>query len=80
MPDDVSAAAQAVMEAAKDFPELEARVASLEARMKQVESFLGHIHPAEPAQAFQEYPKAVGSEVAYNAAEEAKLRAAQRIA
>lgn len=77
MPDDVAEAAKAVMAAAKDIPDMEARLAALEARVKALESWAGHIHVAEAGEKpFQKYPMAIGNEVAHNEAEEAKLRAA----
>ncbi len=55
---------------------MEKRLASLEARVKQLESFLGHTHAGEAEEGgFQEYPKAVGDKVAHSAEEEAELRA-----
>jgi hypothetical protein len=76
---DNASSAQAILQAAKDLPALETRLEELEARVKQLESFLGHIHvAAEAAEAsFQEFPKAVGDLVAYSAEEEKALLAAQ---
>ena len=53
----------------------EEKLASLEARIKQLESFLGHQHPVELREtpAFQEYPKQIGELTVYSAEEEAKL-------
>jgi len=74
---DLSAAAQAVMAAAKDLPALEAKLAALTARVVALESFLGHIHlPESVKEIFQEFPKAVGDLVAYSAEEEKALLAA----
>ena len=69
-------------EAVTVVQEIMSRLDSLEARMKQVESFLGHIHVAEAQgeRPLQEYPKQVGSEVVYSAAEEAKLKGASKTA
>jgi hypothetical protein len=51
---------------------IEERVASLELRVKLVESFLGHTHAPSPEDdaGFQEYPKQVGDKVVYSAEEE----------
>lgn len=78
MPDDVAEAAKAVMAAAKDIPDMEARLAALEARVKALESWAGHIHLVEVSgeKPFQKYPMAIGNEVVHSEAEEAKLRAA----
>ena len=67
--------AQAVIDAAKGASEHGKRLDSLEARVKQLESFLGHIHPETGEKGFQEYPKAVGDFVAWSKEEEAKLLA-----
>jgi hypothetical protein len=75
---DMSAAAHAVISAAADLPALENRLEALEARVKQVESYLGHIHPVVLDTSFKEYPKAVGAEVAYSVAEEAELLRSQK--
>lgn len=56
-------------------PSLEEKHAALEARVKQLESFLGHIHPGVPVQGFLEYPKQVGSEVAWSKEDEERLLA-----
>lgn len=80
MSDDIAGDAKALIEAAKSLPELTAEVAALNARMKQVESFLGHIHAAAEAveKPFQEFPKQVGEFIAHSAAEEQKLLAAMQ--
>jgi hypothetical protein len=81
MADNNGTAAQAILQAAKDFPAVEARLEALEARVKQLESFLGHIHiPASVEAIFQEFPKAVGDLVAYSAEEERALLAAAKSA
>ena len=67
--------AQAVIDAAKGASEHGKRLDSLEARVKQLESFLGHIHPREADVSFKEYPKQVGDEVAFSKAEEDALLA-----
>ncbi len=58
-------------------PSLEEKHTALEARVKQLESFLGHIHPETSASGFLEYPKQVGSEVAWSKEDEERLRAQQ---
>ena len=57
---------------------VEERMASLELRVKLLESFLGHQHPDAPSDdaGFQEYPKQVGDKVVYSAEEEKALGAA----
>ena len=54
----------------------EEKFAMLEARVKQLESFLGHSHPedAAAAAAFREYPKQIGEHVVHSAEEEQALR------
>jgi hypothetical protein len=75
---DNTSSAQAILQAAKDLPAVEARLEQLEARVRRVESFLGHTHVGEEVPAgFQEFPKAVGDLVAYSAEEEKALLAAQ---
>jgi len=69
--------AQAVIDTAKELP---ARFAALEARVKQLESFLGHIHPHEADTGFKEYPKQVGDFVAWSKEEETKLLAEAKAA
>ncbi len=56
-------------------PSLEEKHTALEARVKQLESFLGHIHPAASAPGFLEYPKQVGTEVAWSKEDEERLLA-----
>ena len=54
---------------------MEERLAKLEARVKQLESYHGILHEKLFDDSFKEYPKAVGDSVVYSAEEEKELLA-----